>query len=344
MGEKIGGEVELIRELARVFGPGPPEVVAGIGDDSAVLDLGQGECLLWTVDTLVEGVHFELSYMNWAQLGRKALAVNVSDIAAMGGEARYALFSLGWPPEKGPAGALAVGQGLAQAAWDYGVAVIGGDTVASPLVVTVTVTVLGRAPMAEIIRRSGAQVGDLIYVTGPLGAAAAGLALLQGQASLPQDVAEPLVRAHLDPQPRLAAGRLLARNHLATAMIDLSDGVAADLRHLCQAGGVGARLLAEKIPLAAGVKEAARVLGREALELALRGGEDYEILFTSPPRRRPSLLAAFAEAGLPPPLEVGEIIPGEEVLLVMPEGGHKELGAGFDHFRETWEATFPPHR
>ncbi len=332
MTESPKGEVELILKLAQGFGAGPPEVVAGIGDDCAVIDLGQGEAWLWTVDTLVEGVHFELSYMSPAQLGRKALAVNLSDIAAMGGEARYVLLSLGWPPERELAGAVALGEGLAQAGRDYGVSVIGGDTVASPGGVAVTITVLGRAPAVEIIRRGGAQVGDLIYVTGRLGEAAAGLAILQGRADIPAELAAPLLKAHLEPQPRLTAGRLLAQKRLATALIDLSDGVASDLRHLCRASGVGAVLRLEWIPISPGVVEVAKAINRDSLELALRGGEDYELMFTSAPKLRQPLLQAFAKIGIPPPIQIGEIIPGGDILVMTPAGEKKDLGVGYDHF------------
>jgi thiamine-monophosphate kinase len=326
------GELELIAQLAKIFGAAPPEVVLGISDDCAALDLGGTDYLLWTVDTLVEGVHFDLTYVSLSQLGRKSLAVNLSDLAAMGGKALYALLSLGWPPGRDLAGALKFGEGLAACARDFGVAVIGGDTVSSPPGLTVALTVLGRVPKSEILRRSGARIGDLVYVTGPLGQSAAGLEILSGEVKIDPTLREVLVRAHLDPQPQLAAGRLLARKGLATACIDLSDGVATDLMHICQLSGVGARLAAADIPIPPEVKTVARMVGKDPLELALQGGEDYQLLFTSPPDQASQLPAVFTQTGLEIPNRVGEIVPGKEVLLITKEKEKIISGRGYDHF------------
>lgn len=327
------GEVELIARLAGIFGAAPPEVVLGIADDCAALDLGGPDYLLWTMDTLVEGVHFDLAYISLAQLGRKSLAVNVSDLAAMGGEPRYALLSLGWPPDRDLAGALEFGEGLAGCARDYGVAVIGGDTVASPLGLAIALTVLGRVPKREMLRRSGARVGDLVYVTGPLGESAAGLEILSRDLKVDPNLAESLVRAHLDPQPHLAAGRLLAREGLATACIDLSDGVATDLLHICRLSQVGARLAAENLPIPRGVRAVAGMVGRDPMELALQGGEDYQLLFTCTPDQASRLAAVFLQAGLPAPLRIGETTSEGEVVLITPEKEKIISGGGYDHFR-----------
>jgi thiamine-monophosphate kinase len=329
----LHGEPALIAALNRLFGPPPPGVALGIGDDCAALALAGEDFLLWTVDTLMEGVHFDLAYFSLPQLGRKSLAVNLSDIAAMGGEPLYTLLSLGWPRERDVAGALALGAGLAQAAQEYGVAVIGGDTVASPGGVMVTLTLLGRVPRDQMLRRQGARVGDGVYVTGPLGEAAAGLEVLKRGLTLNPEVHEPLCRAHLDPRPQLQAGRVLAGQKLATALIDLSDGVATDLGHLCRASGVGARIPAATAPVSPRVQAAAAALGLNPLDLALQGGEDYQLLFTAPAAKSPALFAAFARAGLPPPLPLGEIVPGAGVLLETGAGEKDITGQGFDHFR-----------
>ncbi len=332
MVKPLTGEPALIEALARRFGAGPAEVVLGIGDDCAALDLGGPDYLLWTMDTLVEGVHFDLAYFTLEQLGRRSLAVNLSDLAAMGGSPRYALLSLGWPPGRDITGALEVGQGLAQAARELGVAVIGGDTIASPAGVMVTVSLLGTVPRAEMLRRTGARRGDRIYVTGPLGEAAAGLEILRRQLAVPPDLKEALCQAHLSPRPQLAAGRLLARQGLATALIDLSDGVATDLFHICRASGVGARVEAALLPVSPGVRTVAEILKQDPLKLALTGGEDYQLLFTSakPPE---ALEAAFSRAGLPPPLPLGEMVAGEGVILATSGGEQDISGAGYDHFR-----------
>jgi thiamine-monophosphate kinase len=327
------GETGLIEALAGIFGSPPPEVVLGIGDDCAALDLGGDDYVLWTVDTLVEGVHFDLAYISLKQLGRKSLAVNLSDIAAMAGEPTYALLSLGWPPDRELSQALELGQGLAELARDYGAAVIGGDTVASPRGITVTVAVLGKVPKEEMLTRAGAKQGDYIYVTGPLGDSAAGLEILRRGVKLDPELAEPLIATHLNPVPQLAAGRLLARHRLASAAIDLSDGAATDLNHICRASGVGARLEAAAVPVSAGVEAAARRLNRRPLDLALKGGEDYQLLFTSHPDQAHRLSQIFGQAGLPPPVKIGDIVSGREVALVTPAGEEIISGAGFDHFR-----------
>ncbi len=332
-GHPLAGELALIEALSRRFGPPPAQVILGIGDDCAAIDLNGAEYLLWTVDTLVEDIHFDLSFTSLAQLGWKALAVNLSDIAAMGGEPRVALLSLGWPPERDRAQALELADGLAQAGRQYGAPIIGGDTVASPGQLAVTIALLGVVPASQMLRRSGARVGDLIYVTGSLGEAAAGLEVLKQGLEIAPEIKQPLGQAHLAPRPQLEAGRLLAREHLATALIDISDGVATDLFHICRASRVGARIPGATVPVSPRVRAVAPLLGREPLDLALTGGEDYHLLFTSPPEKARALLEAFSQAGLPPPLPLGEIVPGEGVLLLTPAGDRDISGAGYDHFR-----------
>jgi thiamine-monophosphate kinase len=332
MAEAPSGEFGLIAALAELFGPPPPEVILGIGDDCAVLDPGGPEYLLLTQDTLVEGVHFDLTWSSLRQLGRKAVAVNVSDLAAMGGRPAYALLSLGWPPARELSHALEVGAGVAAAAREWHLTVIGGDTVASPLGVTLTLTLVGRVPKEELLTRAGARVGEGIYVTGPLGEAAAGVEVLRRHLALPPDVREPLVRAHLDPVPQLAAGRLLAAKRLARACIDLSDGVASDLGHICRLSRVGAKVEAARVPLTPALTAAARILGLDPVAVALTGGEDYQLLFTSAAPEA-TLEKLFRSAGLAAPTRIGEIIPGSEVLLTGPAGDRVITGRGYDHFR-----------
>jgi thiamine-monophosphate kinase len=331
--DALTSEWDLIAALSREFGPAPPQVILGIGDDCAALALNRADYLLWTVDTLVEGVHFDLAYTSLSQLGWKSLTVNLSDIAAMGGEPRQALLSLGWPPARDRRLALEFAAGLAQAAREYGVAVIGGDTVASPGALIVTVTLTGQVPAAQMLRRSGAKPGDLVFVTGPLGEAAAGLEILRQGLSLAPDLQEPLIEAHLMPRPHLQAGRLLARQGLASALIDISDGVATDLYHICRAGGVGARINQTGVPVSPRVQAAAPHLSRDPLDLALTGGEDYLLLFTCPPAHAGRLPQSFTGAGLAPPLLLGHIVSGDRVILETPAGEVDISGRGYDHFR-----------
>ena len=329
----LSSEWDLIKALSREFGPAPPGVILGIGDDCAAIEIPGPEYLLWTVDTLVEGVHFDLAYTSLSQLGWKSLAVNLSDIAAMGGDPGPALLSLGWPPDRDRSLALEFAAGLAQAAREYGVAVIGGDTVASPEGLIVTVTLTGRVPAAQMLRRAGARVGDLIFVTGPLGEAAAGLEILRRGLDLPPNLKDALTEAQLRPQPHLRAGRLLAQEGLATALIDTSDGIATDLYHICRASGVGARIPAAAVPVSPRVQAAAPHLSRDPLNLALTGGEDYLLLFTCPPSLAGRLPAAFSRAGLAAPLPLGRIVSGDRVILETSGGEVDISGQGYDHFR-----------
>jgi thiamine-monophosphate kinase len=331
--ETLTSEWDLIAAFSRVFGPAPPGVMVGIGDDCAALAVSGSDYLLWTVDTLVEGVHFDLAYISLSQLGWKSLTVNLSDIAAMGGDPGQALLSLGWPPARDRGLALEFAAGLAQAAREYGVAIIGGDTVASPGGLIVTVTLTGQVPAAQMLRRAGAQAGDLIFVTGPLGEAAAGLEILRRGLTLPLELQAPLIEAHLRPRPHLLAGRVLAREGLATALIDTSDGVATDLYHICRAGGVGARIPAAVVPVSPRVRAAAPHLGCDPVDLALTGGEDYLLLFTCPPGIAGRLPQSFSRAGLAAPLPLGRIVTGDRVILETPTGEVDISGRGYDHFR-----------
>jgi len=331
--DDLSRESDLIKALSREFGPAPAGVILGIGDDCAAIEIPGPDYLLWTVDTLVEGVHFDLAYTTLAQLGWKSLTVNLSDIAAMGGEPGQALLSLGWPPDRDRREALDFAAGLAQAAREYGVAVIGGDTVASPGGIIVTVSLTGRVPAPQMLRRSGAGVGDLILVTGPLGEAAAGLKILRQGLELPPALRQPLTEAQLRPRPHLRAGRLLAQEGLATALIDTSDGIATDLYHICRASGVGARLPAAAVPVSPRVTAAAPHLGGDPLDLALFGGEDYLLLFTARPAAAQLLPSVFSRAGLAAPLPLGHIVPGDRVILATSAGEVDISGQGYDHFR-----------
>ncbi len=326
----MAGERDLILALSRLFGPAPEGVTCGIGDDTAIVAPAAGFDLLWTIDSLLEGVHFDLSYTPLTSVGWKALAVNLSDIAAMGGEPLYALLSLGWPPSRDLGQALELAQGLQEAGRTYGVAIIGGDTIAAPAGLMLSLTVLGQIRAGEALRRQGAQVGDGIYVTGPLGLAAAGLEMFRAGLTLPETERQVVAAALLRPCPQLAAGQLLARHRLATAAIDLSDGVASDLAQICRQSQVGAMLTAVPYPTA--VQNVAEQLGVEPVKLALAGGEDYQLLFTVSPRHEAELPEVFRAAGLPAPLRLGEIVRGNDIRLQLHGKERRISDSGFDHF------------
>src|SRR5690554_6352985 len=282
------GEFELIARLTagRKY---DQSVVLGIGDDAAVIQAPDGGSLLACTDMLVEGVHFSREKTPPAAVGHKALAANLSDIAAMGGIPRQALVAAGWPPGCTLEYVEGVYKGLHALAEEYGVNIIGGDTVRAPVMI-INITIIGES-RGKAVGRNGARPGDLLAVTGRVGAAAAGLALLragtegagaQGEGGLPEAVREDLIRAQLYPVPRLRAAAVLAAAGAVTAMIDLSDGLAGDLGRLAAASGVGALLYADELPIDSHTRAAAAFLKEDALRWALYGGEDYELLAALP--------------------------------------------------------------
>jgi thiamine-monophosphate kinase len=260
------------------------QVLVGPGDDCALVKHRTGAAWLVTTDQLIEGTHFEWSWSSPAQLGRRAGAVTLSDIAAMGGVPRYLLVSLGLPPGLGTAVVIQFYGGLRRLLTRHGVQLIGGDTAAAARFHAVMVAI-GEVEPALAVARSGARPGDCIMVTGSLGDAAAGLQLLRraGRRRTARAPARTLIRRQLEPTPRLKAGRALAQHRLATAMLDLSDGLMIDLDRLCRASGVGATLYAEQLPLSPSLVAYGRRTRQDPLHFALAGGEDYELLFTVRP-------------------------------------------------------------
>jgi thiamine-monophosphate kinase len=325
------GEFELIERLRLVAPAGGPGVVRGIGDDTAMLR-PQEALLLATCDVQVEGVHFRREWLSPADVGWRALAVNLSDVAAMGGVPRYALVSLLIPPSVGVEALEALYGGMAELARLHGVVVAGGNVSATPGPLAVDVTLLGDA--AHGVLRSGASAGDGIWITGYTGKAAAGRFLLEHHApSLPG--ADALLAAYRRPVPRVAAGQALARfaqAGLVTAMIDTSDGTASDLLHLAEASNLGVRLEAACLPLPDGLGDAARAAGVAAEVWALGGGEDYELLFTAPAAFDARASEITAAAGVPV-TRIGEVLPdGGGRWVVSPDGRRQPLRpAGWDH-------------
>jgi thiamine-monophosphate kinase len=304
----LGGEFAFLERLRQAL-PELPAGQVGVGDDTAVLEGG----LLFATDVLTEDVHFNLAWSTPADVGWKALAVNLSDLAAMGGTPRAAVCGvvLG-AGRKGEADELAAG--LMAAAAELGCPLVGGDTTVGA-VLTVTVAVVGDSPEGGAVLRRGARPGDSIFVTGPLGGGRAALGALRRG-----DEPDPVALARLQrPIPRLVEGRTAAAAG-ASAMIDLSDGLSSDLAHICRASGVGALLEPSAVPVGPGA----------AVEDALAGGDDYELCFTAPDPIR--VAEAFAAAGLHLPAPIGAVTTGNEVLLATPGGGTWPLApAGWEH-------------
>jgi len=326
-------ELDLIRRIKDKAAPADASLVKGIGDDCAVFANSCAETLsLVTTDTLVEGVHFDLTWHPPELLGRKAVSVNVSDIAAMGGTPRFALLSLAAPVSFGLETLDCFLQGFMGALADYRVTLIGGDTVRSDQGLVLSVTVLGEVDKQQVVYRSGARPGDQIWVSGFLGQAAAGLEICrQRQAALHQACPE-LVAAHLDPLPEMALGPALARSGLVTAMIDMSDGLASDLAHVCAESGVGAVVRAKELPVSETTRQTALTLGLDPLRLAIAGGEDYRLLFTAAPAASERIQELAGHAAYGQLFKVGEIVDGRGVVLSA-DGQNKRIDfQGYDHF------------
>lgn len=328
------GERGLIRRIRQMLGSGVQGVRVGIGDDTAVLQPTPGAWLLVTTDLILEDVHFRRRSAGPADIGWKAMAVNLSDIAAMGGTPRFALVALACPEKTEVEEVDLFYEGLTSAAAPHGVAVVGGDTSASPAGWIVNVTLLGEI-MGPPRLRSDARPGDVVAVVGTLGRSASGLAVLEAgeRPDLPQEVLADVTRAHLRPTARVQEGRWLGAAPGVHAMIDLSDGLATDLGHVATESGVGARVELGRLPVAASTRAVAEALSLDPLELALGGGEDYELLFTAERTAIERLAAGLKSATGAALAVIGEIRPGNgDVEFVDAAGRRVEIGPGFEHF------------
>jgi thiamine-monophosphate kinase len=328
-------EDELVAAVAKVLSGDAPGVLVGIGDDAAVVEPGRGQMVL-TTDMLVEGVHFELGSIAPTDLGAKAITVNVSDVAAMGGSPRFAVVSLGLPTTTEVAWIMELYGGMRSACDEYALSLVGGDTNRATATV-ISVTVIGDVAPGAAVTRDGARPGDLIGVTGSLGAAAAGLLLSRlHPAKLGRALGEPWGRALLEalhrPVARVGEGQTLAQAG-ATSMMDLSDGLSRDLSRLCAASGCGARVRADAVPVSGAARDGAPTLGVDPLDLALGGGEDYELLATLDAtafdRARDELHERFGVTLT----EIGVIT--DDALVVVDEDGERPLEPkGWDHFAD----------
>ena len=305
--------IDRIRRTAR----GNRSVGTGIGDDCAVLRLPRSHEALVTTDFSLEDVHFRREWHPSDSVGHRCLARGLSDIAAMGGVPRAAFLSLALPPDLPQKWVDQFVAGLLKLAKRYSVPLAGGDTAQSPAGILADIVVLGSAPAGKAILRSGAKPGDLLYVTGALGSSSSALNRLRdGEKLKPKSHPK-----HFYPEPRIAIGQFLREKKLASAMIDISDGLSTDLAHICDESKVGAVVYGNSLPMANG-------LGDGGLHLALHGGEEYELLFTAKPGRR-----IPKEIGGVPITRIGEMVRERQMKLAQPDGTAMILrSAGWQHF------------
>ena len=337
------GELSLLEHIRRTFSRKAKDIIVGIGDDAAVVN-PSGKRILFTTDMMAEGVHFDLRFVTAYQLGFKLISVNVSDIYAMAGKPSYVLITIAVRHTTRTEFINNFFQGVEAALKLYKIVLIGGDVSSAVNDIALSATVIGYAE--NVIQRSGARAGDRLYVTGPLGDSACGLALLKqigstvplqvtrsvtglkqavgyrklrsflSRQGLSWKMTEPLLRRHLMPEAKMP--KQWRRN--ATAMIDVSDGLLIDLSRLCNESRVGARLYEEKIPISAEMNKAASCLGLSPLTLALSGGEDYELLFTAPPEKKVKAL------------HIGDITESKRII-VNSAGNERPFSAeGYQHF------------
>jgi len=327
------GEFELIHRLKDLLPPSGPDVVVGIDDDAAAFTPGNDLSLL-SVDAFVEGVHFDLRLISFRQLGWRLLAANLSDIAAMGGIPRLAVVAMALRGDLQVREVEALYRGMADLAERFDVAVVGGDTTKSPDRLFFSLAIFGDVARERLALRSGACAGDAVLVTGDLGRSRAGLRVLKSGKAQWLKRFDAAVSKYRTPVPRVEEARFLVERFPVHSMIDISDGLASEVHHLCQASTVGACITAEDIPIGLQTRQVAKLNQEEALQYALSGGEDFELLFTLPYDRSLEVAGALTDEFDLPCTVVGRIVaPDKGVKL---RQGDKEVplqATGFDHFK-----------
>jgi thiamine-monophosphate kinase len=323
------GEFGLIDLIRKKFPVKDKNLVLGIGDDAAVIKLTPERLLIFTTDTLRQGVHFDLSYYSYQQVGWKAMAANLSDVAAMGGIPTFGLISLGLPEKIKTEDVLKIYKGMTDLSKRFGCKLCGGDLFLSSEIV-ITIALLGEVEPEFLVKRSGAKPGDLICVTNDLGQSQAGLELLKAK----KNPKPSWVKKHLKPSPRVKEARFLVQTLDLTSMIDISDGFGSDLYHIAEESRVGALIFEQNIPLCKTLLKMATVLGKSPLDLALSSGEEYELLFTIKKEEKKKLKLLKAKVPNLNITVVGEIKDRKEGLKIIDSKGRvKNLKrAGYSHF------------
>ena len=328
------GLIHRIDELLRKEGVHTPGVTLGIGDDTASFRAHSGHELLVTCDCMVEGRHFLSEHINPLDLGRRAMALNISDIGAMGGRPLYALVSLGLRADTPAADVEAMYRGFVAELNPFGASIIGGNLTKSGDGMFIDITLIGEAEEGKTVRRSTARTGDAILVTGYPGHASAGLQMLLHTES-PEGLHDhPLVRAYNRPSHRAREGEAIAHSGYATAMIDTSDGFLGDLGHICQESGVGATLVQKRLPISDDLRKAALKEGRDPYDLVLQDSDDYELIITCSPEYVDRIRSAVAAISNVTVTEVGRITDAiGGIKMILPDGDQRAITPdGWDHF------------
>ncbi|MBN1290324.1 MAG: thiamine-phosphate kinase [Candidatus Latescibacteria bacterium] len=321
------GELEFIRSIRRKMPGDGGEIIRSAGDDCLVTKSFENRMMLHTIDTFVDSVHFTPDYSSWYDIGHRCMAASVSDIAAMAGVPAYTLVSASMPPQMYFEDALELFDGLNTTAEQYGCPVSGGETTSTPGPLTVTVTVIGWVEPDRMIKRSGAKPGDGIYMTGCLGDAMAGFTALREK----KDGYGTLKRKFLRPEARVDIARHLTESHRINAMIDLSDGLASDLAHICEESGVGAEIVTVNLPLSGEFRELMQKKEIEPVDFSISAGEDFELLFTSGDSTIPDTFL-YGDCQI---TRIGTVTePSETISLCFQDGTKKTLTVkGYEHFR-----------
>jgi thiamine-monophosphate kinase len=328
-------ENSILQRILKIAAPSTKnldgsDVHLGIGDDAALLRPSRGHQIILTCDWFLEGTHFLRGKHSPDAVGWKSLARALSDVAAMGGVPRYFLLSMALPESHTGRWLDAFLSGMRRASREFACTLVGGDTTRRREIL-INVTIVGEIRNAHAVLRSGARADDILYVTGRLGEAELGLRLLKRSKTQPRS-SNPSLRKPLYPHPRLAVGRWLAEKHLATSMMDLSDGLSSDLPRLCAASGVGADVESEKLPIVQ-LSSAVRGSGVDSMQLALHGGDDYELLFSVRPSRVNMLPKTLHGVPL---TAIGRITGQRELILLRQKGRERQLRpGGWDPFRNT---------
>jgi thiamine-monophosphate kinase len=329
------GEFGLIDRIKKIVETPSKDLILGIDDDTAAFRISNDQILLLSTDVLIEGVHFDLNYFSFYQLGWRGMAANLSDIAAMGGWPLYAIVSLGLPQNLTVDSVEEMYRGMRSLADEFRTSIIGGDTTHTPDGLLISMAVVGQVMESQLVRRSGAQAGDALFVTGTLGDSEAGLKVLKSQNQSFREKFARTVEQHLTPRPRIHEARFLVDNFDIHAMIDISDGLASEVHHICKNSGVGAIVLEEQIPLDRQTRKIADFSKDDPVEYALYGGEDSELLFTAPEKIGHRLQREFSEQFEISCTKVGRIVSKAEGISLRKSNGETIplFFKGYDHFQ-----------